>query len=103
MKAAVENGHVLARGIQIDMVGFNLRAVFNLTRQSSGCVYPTSDAMMLLCCGLKCWITTNAMLLSGGMMEKKAFKVSNPPAEAPMPTIGKRMLFFWFFLLFNLF
>jgi len=37
------------------------------------------------------------MLLSGGMMEKKAFNVSSPPAEAPIPTMGKRMPSFEFF------
>jgi len=37
------------------------------------------------------------MLLSGGMMEKKVFKVSNPPAEAPIPMIGKLMPCFGFF------
>jgi len=43
-------------------------------------------------------MTTNAMLLSGGMMEKKALRVSNPPAEAPIPTIGQLMTSFGFSL-----
>ena len=32
---------------------------------------------------------TKAMLASDGIFEKKASRVSKPPAEAPMPTIGK--------------
>src|SRR3974377_1003794 len=49
--------------------------------------------IMLLCLGLKCWMTTKAMFTSEGwslgMLAKKASRGSRPPAEAPMPTTGK--------------
>jgi hypothetical protein len=45
--------------------------------------------MMLLCFGARCWMTTKAMLFSGGMWSKSPSRASSPPAEAPMPTTGK--------------
>jgi len=43
---------------------------------------------MLLCLGLRCWMITKAMFLSGGMWAKKASRASSPPADAPMATMG---------------
>jgi hypothetical protein len=45
--------------------------------------------MMLLCLGLECWIITNAVLVSDGRLEKNSSSASNPPADAPIPTMGK--------------
>ena len=39
---------------------------------------------------------TKTILLSAGMMKKKKLRVSNPPAEAPMPTIGNGIPFLGF-------
>ncbi len=46
---------------------------------------------MLLWSGARCWTRTKAMpgSVSAGMPEKKASKAASPPAEAPMPTMGK--------------
>jgi hypothetical protein len=46
---------------------------------------------MLLRSAGKCKIITNAMPQSGGMRLKKAWKASMPPAEAPMPMMGKSL------------
>jgi hypothetical protein len=48
--------------------------------------------MMLLCLGLKCWIITNAMLVSDGILEKNNSSASRPPADEPIPTMGKMLL-----------
>src|SRR5262245_25078243 len=46
---------------------------------------------MLLWSGDRCWTRTMAMPLSvfGGIAEKKASKAAKPPADAPIPTMGK--------------
>src|SRR2546428_11010563 len=44
---------------------------------------------MLGCCGSGCWISTKAIVGSTGRFDSNSEKASNPPAEAPMPTIGK--------------
>jgi hypothetical protein len=50
---------------------------------------PRISAMRLWCSGDKCWMTTYAMPLSGVVALKKVFRASTPPAEAPIPTMGK--------------
>src|SRR5947209_4341739 len=45
---------------------------------------------MLGCVGSRCWTMTNAMPLSAGMAERSSVRAVTPPAEAPIPTIGKR-------------
>src|SRR6266850_8394232 len=46
---------------------------------------------MLLWSGARCWTRTNAMPGSpqAGIADKKASNAASPPADAPMPTIGK--------------
>jgi hypothetical protein len=50
-----------------------------------------SSTSMLLWSGAKCCTSTKAMpgAVSLAMPEKNASKAANPPAEAPMPTMGK--------------
>ena len=38
--------------------------------------------------GSRCWITTNAMPVSGESLASNARTASNPPAEAPIATMG---------------
>src|SRR5216684_1134977 len=45
--------------------------------------------MALLWWASRCGTSTKAMPLSAGVLEKKRWKASSPPAEAPMPTIGQ--------------
>ena len=52
------------------------------------------EPIMLLCLGLRCWITTKAMLLSWGIWEKNVSSASSPPADAPMPTMWKSLVSF---------
>ena len=44
--------------------------------------------MMPLWFGSRCWITTNAIPLLRGTLVKNCSNASNPPADAPIPTIG---------------
>ena len=44
---------------------------------------------MLLCFGSRCWIRTKAIPESGGIWVKNWSKASKPPADAPIPTMGK--------------
>src|SRR5436309_15538933 len=44
---------------------------------------------MLGCFGSRCWISTKAIVGSTGRFDSNSENASNPPAEAPMPTIGK--------------
>src|SRR5262245_11056966 len=52
---------------------------------------------MLLWSGDRCCTTTMAIPLSvfGGMAEKNASNAARPPAEAPMPTMGKPLAGGW--------
>src|SRR4030095_9542786 len=43
---------------------------------------------MLAWVGARCWITTNAIPVSGCSARSIPVKASSPPAEAPMPTMG---------------
>ncbi len=47
------------------------------------------ESITLLCLGARCWITTKAMLGFWGTWEKNPSRASSPPAEAPIPTMGK--------------
>lgn len=47
------------------------------------------SASMLTCVGARCWTSTNAMPVSAGRAWSRCLKASRPPADAPMPTIGK--------------
>jgi hypothetical protein len=38
---------------------------------------------------VQCWMMTNAMPLPAGTRPRNCSRASSPPAEAPMPTIGK--------------
>ena len=40
--------------------------------------------------GSRCWTTTKARPLPAGTCRKNSSRASRPPAEAPMPTMGKR-------------
>ena len=51
--------------------------------------FASSRFNMLSCVGSMCWISTKAMPVSAGNALRKAVKASRPPADAPMPTIGK--------------
>jgi len=44
---------------------------------------------MLSCFGARCWTSTKAIPVLAGRFRRSWVKASNPPAEAPMPTIGK--------------
>ncbi|HEY5492744.1 MAG TPA: hypothetical protein VIK25_16235 [Gemmatimonadaceae bacterium] len=48
-----------------------------------------SSASIAVCVGSMCWTTTKAMPQSTGTCCMKDSSASSPPAEAPMPTIGK--------------
>ena len=49
---------------------------------------PSRSTSMLSCWGARCCTSTKAMSVSAGMRLKNPRKASNPPAEAPMPTIS---------------
>src|SRR6478609_2183750 len=49
----------------------------------------SSSGMMPLRDGSKCWTITNARPLCFGTWRMKCSKASRPPAEAPMPMMGK--------------
>lgn len=61
--------------------------IFNAVYFSSNCL------IMLLCSGARCCITTKATFTSRGMPDRNPSIASSPPADAPIPTIGKRFLF----------
>src|SRR5262245_16158095 len=48
------------------------------------------STIKLSCVGSRWGMRTKAMPLSAGMAVKNFLKASSPPAEAPMPTTGKR-------------
>ena len=50
----------------------------------------SSSGMIPLCVGSRCWTTTKANPDAAGTCRKKSSSASRPPAEAPMPTTGKR-------------
>src|ERR1035441_6500278 len=52
----------------------------------------SSSGMIPLRVGSKCWTMTKARPLFFGTRDRKCSKASNPPAEAPMPMIGKESL-----------
>src|SRR6185369_12640196 len=52
----------------------------------------SSSCMMPLRVGSKCWTMTKAMPLSLGTRDRKCSNASNPPADAPMPTMGNDTL-----------
>src|SRR5438093_4125098 len=47
---------------------------------------------MLGCFGSRCWMNTRASGASTGRCDSNSENASNPPAEAPMPTIGNASL-----------
>src|SRR5512139_4133059 len=47
------------------------------------------STIMPLCVGSRCWTITKAMPLSSGTCFRNCSIASRPPAEAPMPTMGK--------------
>src|SRR3954467_6276030 len=49
----------------------------------------SNSSIRLLKSGDKCCRTMNAIPVSAGRLEKKRSSDSRPPAEAPIPTIGK--------------
>ncbi len=53
---------------------------------------PNSEDNMLTWPGCWCVMTMKAMPESGGMWPKNSCRASKPPAEEPMPTIGKRRI-----------
>jgi len=50
---------------------------------------------MLTWDGSKCDTTTNPIPVSAGILVNSSCKASSPPAEAPIPTIGKSVFPFW--------
>lgn len=46
-------------------------------------------SMWLICSGARWTMTTNAISMPVGAFSKKVCKAVVPPADAPMPTIGK--------------
>src|ERR1035438_7006112 len=48
-----------------------------------------SSVRRLTCLGSRCWMKTNAMPVLDGRAWSISVKASRPPAEAPIPTIGK--------------
>jgi len=44
---------------------------------------------MLSCFGSRCWTSTKAIPVPAGRLRRSWLKASNPPADAPMPTIWK--------------
>ena len=48
-----------------------------------------NSGMMLMWVGSRCTMTTKAIPESAGIAAKNNSKASSPPAEAPIPTIGK--------------
>src|SRR5437588_6319516 len=44
---------------------------------------------MLGCFGSRCWTSTKPIVASTGRCDNNSENASNPPAEAPMPAIGK--------------
>src|SRR5437660_9660420 len=62
------------------------------------CVASTTDIRVVLdrisvkmlgCFGSRCWISTKPIVASTGRWDSNSENASNPPAEAPMPAIGK--------------
>src|SRR5262245_1520825 len=47
---------------------------------------------MLPCVGSRCWTKTKAMPVRWGRCRRSSRNASRPPAEAPTPTMGKRLL-----------
>lgn len=43
---------------------------------------------MLACVGSRCWMSTKAMPLLGGIASRNFWNASSPPADAPNPTTG---------------
>src|SRR5438309_2208467 len=43
---------------------------------------------MLSCLGSRCWMKTNAIPVLFGSVRKISRTASNPPADAPIPTMG---------------
>ena len=50
----------------------------------------SSSTIELLCVGSRCWTMTKAKPLSDGTFRKNRSSAASPPAEAPIPTMGKR-------------
>jgi len=59
---------------------------------------PSASPSMLGWVGSRCWMTTKPIPLSGGMADKSSPKAASPPAEAPIPTIGKLARACWILL-----
>src|SRR5215472_7974981 len=62
---------------------------FSMTCTGSEIARPRSSGRILLCSGSRCWTTTKASPGLAASAEKNILSASMPPAEAPMPTIGK--------------
>src|SRR5258708_674053 len=66
----------------------------------------SASPSMLACVGSRCWTMTKAMPELGGMAARSSMKAARPPADAPIPTIGKLDregwdLFCFFFIRLN--
>ena len=78
----------------ITYMQFGLTFIPSSAWHTSILVYFVSrSGMMLWWVGEGCVIRTNAILLSDGMLRKKRSKASSPPAEAPIHTMKKALLF----------
>lgn len=66
------------------------RVLFTTSMTGSSVARPSNCGNLLSCSGSRCWTSTKAMPVSVGRCLTRRVKASNPPAEAPTPTMGKR-------------
>src|SRR5580765_5131523 len=52
---------------------------------------PRISGSWLACVGSRCWIRTKAIPVVDGRCSKSCENASRPPAEAPIPTMGKAL------------
>ena len=85
--AAIEREILIGRD-DVDVVGLDL--IFSPTSTTGILVSrPSSSVRWLSCVGSRCATTTKASPLSGGIAPNSFSSASSPPAEEPMPTMGK--------------
>src|SRR5580765_8417656 len=61
------------------------------SRTGMGDFRPRISGSWLACVGARCWIRTKAIPVLDGRCSSSCEKASSPPAEAPIPTMGKEL------------
>ena len=90
LQRAVKKGHVPIGGDDVRTVGLDAHPVFDLEDFHAGVALDqfAEDALVIRRKVLHQY-EGHAALAVAGMAEKKASKAASPPADAPMPTMGK--------------